>query len=59
MSMHIMPSLFGHLRLWVTRGHFLHVSVHLLSSQRVSANSNKGPMLFVPAALHEMEAADI
>lgn len=59
MSVHIIPSLFGHLRLRVTRGHFLRVCVHLLSSQRVSANSDKGPMLFVPAALHKMEAADI
>lgn len=55
MSMHIMPSLFARLRLWVTGGHFLHVCVHLLSSQRVSTNSDQGPMLRVPAAVHEMQ----
>lgn len=55
MSVHIMPSLFGRLRLWVTRGHFLHVCVHLLSSQCISTNSDKGLMLCVPASLHEMQ----
>lgn len=55
MSMLIMPSLFARLRLWVTRGHFLHGCVHLLSSQCVSTNSDKGLMLCLPAAVHEMQ----
>lgn len=55
MSLHTMPSLFCWGRLWVTQGHFLHVCVHLLSSQCISNNSDKGPMLHVPAALHETQ----
>lgn len=39
MSVHIKPSLFCWWRLWVTRGHVLHVCVHHLSSHWVSNNS--------------------